>query len=101
MRVLGIPPPRKGETGSTPEGFHHTPNLLPQAIGRKTPDKRNRHALMRMYHAYMLRTIASEGAFSTAFMKASYHQSPEHIQIPLHIRGDGVETLSPLPTINW
>ncbi|EAQ6848897.1 hypothetical protein DNG52_24465, partial [Salmonella enterica] len=27
---------------------------------------------------------------STTFLKASYRQSPEHIQIPLHIRGDGV-----------
>uniref|UniRef100_UPI001C38C639 hypothetical protein n=3 Tax=Enterobacteriaceae TaxID=543 RepID=UPI001C38C639 len=32
---------------------------------------------------------------STTFLKAPYHQSPEHIQIPLHIRGDGVVTLSP------
>ncbi|MDI5805657.1 hypothetical protein MJK86_25200, partial [Salmonella enterica subsp. enterica serovar Kentucky] len=31
----------------------------------------------------------------TTFLKAPYHQSPEHIQIPLHIRGDGVVTLSP------
>ncbi|QHJ76965.1 MAG: hypothetical protein [Bacteriophage sp.] len=53
-----------------------TPNLLPQAIGRKTPDKRNR-SLLRMYHAYMLRTIASKDAFSTTFLKMPFRQQPE------------------------
>ncbi|ELL4004436.1 hypothetical protein Q5S73_004708 [Salmonella enterica] len=28
--------------------------------------------------------------FNTTFLKAPYHLSPEHIQIPLLIRGDGV-----------
>ncbi len=66
-----------------------TPNLLPQAIGRKTPDKRNRHALMRMYHAYMLSTIASKYAFSTTFLKAH----------PTKCQTDNTLTLSAVVTV--
>lgn len=39
----------------------------------------------------------------TTFLKASYHQSPEHIQIPLHIRGDGVGRFTQMknPALGW
>lgn len=46
--------------------------------GRKTPDKRNRLALVRMCHVYMLRTIASKGAFSTTFLKSPSPNTRTH-----------------------
>lgn len=39
---------------------------------------------------------------STTFLKASYHQSPEHIQIPLLIRGDGIGRCQKRkPALGW
>lgn len=59
-----------GDEGNADEQHHNHTCYLKQSVER--------------------RRINVTGINCTTFLKASYHQSPEHIQIPLHIRGDGV-----------
>lgn len=71
MRVLGIPPPRKGETGSTPEGFHHTPNSY--------QDHKSESSTHYPH-------LASRAA---GFFRAHYHQEPDPTNSLLNICGYG------------